>query len=598
MAAATLSAEERQTILSSAGVPLAASRVLPLMGGGKKVDPISPPASFGDSIQVRYGTIPTYTPYVQERWELVAYVNSTVIDDVAQPVYRESSVSGALNDAYGLGRLSTVGGTEVLPVADTYLEDGLGSVSAVMAGDGRISASYAYSPWGETAVDVGEFGGPALSGLGYQPELSHYGYNGEESTGASGLQYLRARWYDPTAGAFGSQDAYLGDAADPATLNRYAYVEGNPTASCDPTGHESRSTRGKTAKQVRRNSYNRNRVLSGNKGTWMQRSYTSKSLKTKTSGLLTTNKSMDKRLASGGKPRTTFKSNTVINKGGPSVIERAWSVYQITRSVGSTTKKIFSPSKTKKSSAQIYAEREAARVERLMCSTLPYYNAPKSKAKWDSMESFHIGLDTAGFADPTPISDGVNGGLYALQGRWGEAAISFISAVIPYAGDSLKVLKYAKKGVDAAVWAADAEKSSALIEQVATIAGESLKKARETVPPTGATGAMRVADSHHGNSAESTRLQHGYIIFREDAKGEVEVAKVGISGRPLNQNGTSGRANSQVNKNNRDSDEYTYWAVVMPEMMDGRALALEWEKQTAQAIIRAGQEMPLHKQPR
>ena len=76
---------------------------------------------------------------------MVAYVNSTVIDDVAQPLARESSVSGALNDTYGLGRLSTVGGTEAVPVADTYLEDGFGSVSAVMAGDGRIAASYAYA---------------------------------------------------------------------------------------------------------------------------------------------------------------------------------------------------------------------------------------------------------------------------------------------------------------------------------------------------------------------------------------------------------------------------------------------------------------------
>ena len=455
LAAATLSAEERQTILSSAGAPLATPRALPLMGGeaANATQEPAPAVSLGDSVQVRYGTIPTYTPYVQERWELVAYVNSTVIDDVAQPVYRESSVSGALNDAYGLSRLSTVGGTEALPVADTYLEDGLGSVSAVIAGDGRIAASYAYSPWGEAAVDVGEFGGPALSGLGYQPELSHYGYNGEESTGASGLQYLRARWYDPTAGAFGSQDAYLGDAADPATLNRYAYAEGNPTASCDPTGHESRSTRGKTAKQVRRNSYNRNRVLSGNKGTWMQRSYTSKSLKTKTSGLLTTNKSMDKRLASGGKPRTTSKSNTVINKGGPSVIERAWSVYQITRSVGSTTKKIFSPSKTKKSSAQIYAEREAARVERLMCSTLPYYNAPKQK---NHNSDIHTTLDVIGMAGGAPQlelvgagADGLNALLYAIKGDFGNASIS-IMALIPVAGTGASLVRTANKTASAA----------------------------------------------------------------------------------------------------------------------------------------------------
>lgn len=254
-------------------------------------------------------------------------------------------------------------------------------------------------------------------------------------------------------GAFGSRDSYLGDAADPATLNRYAYAEGNPTASCDPTGHESRSTRGKTAKQVRRNSYNRNRVLSGNKGTWMQRSYTSKSLKTKTSGLLTTNKSMDKRLASGGKPRTTSKSNTVINKGGPSVIERAWSVYQITRSVGSTTKKIFSPSKTKKSSAQIYAEREAARVERLMCSTLPYYNAPKQK---NHNSDIHTTLDVIGMAGGAPQlelvgagADGLNALLYAIKGDFGNASIS-IMALIPVAGTGASLVRTANKTASAA----------------------------------------------------------------------------------------------------------------------------------------------------
>ncbi len=38
-------------------------------------------------------------------------------------------------------------------------------------------------------------------------------------------------------GAFGSRDSLLGDTADPATLNRYAYAEGNPVAACDPTGH-------------------------------------------------------------------------------------------------------------------------------------------------------------------------------------------------------------------------------------------------------------------------------------------------------------------------------------------------------------------------
>ncbi len=457
LAAATLSSEERQTILSSAGVPLAAPRALPLRGNDL-VPAAQEPAvlkPLGDSVQVRYGTIPTYTPYVQERWELVAYVNSTVIDDVAQPLARESSVSGALNDTYGLGRLSTVGGTEAVPVADTYLEDGFGSVSAVMAGDGRIAASYAYAPWGEAAADTGEFGGPALGGIGYQSELPHYGYNGEEATGAAGLQYLRARWYDPGAGTFGSRDTYLGDAADPATLNRYAYAEGNPVASADPTGHESRSTRGKTAKQVRKNSYSRNRVLSGGKGTWMQRSYTSKALKTKTSGLLTTNRSMDRRLASGGKPKAPFQSNTIIRTSGSSVIEKAWSVSQAARSVGRTTKKIFSPSKKRKSSAQIYAEREAARIKRLMCSTLPYYNAPKQK---NHNSDTHTTLDIIGTFDPTPLSDGVNAIAYWREKDYTNMAISAIAAIIPYGGDLLKGGKVAKSIAKAA---SDASKESA-----------------------------------------------------------------------------------------------------------------------------------------
>ena len=176
--------------------------------------------------------MPTYSPYVQERWELVEYVNSTVLDGVAQPVWRESSAAGGLADVYGLSRLSTSGGNEGLAIADTYLEDGLGSVSAVLREGGAVAASLSYSPWGEEELAM-----ESLPGYGDRFERPHYGYNAELTSPEGGLQYLRARWYDPSMGAFGSRDSLLGDAADPATLNRYAYAEGNPVAACDPTGH-------------------------------------------------------------------------------------------------------------------------------------------------------------------------------------------------------------------------------------------------------------------------------------------------------------------------------------------------------------------------
>lgn len=122
-----------------------------------------------------------------------------------------------------------------LAIADTYLEDGLGSVSAVLREGGAVAASLSYSLWGEEELAM-----ESLPGYGDRFERPHYGYNAELTSPEGGLQYLRARWYDPSMGAFGSRDSLLGDAADPATLNRYAYAEGNPVASCDPTGHVTR----------------------------------------------------------------------------------------------------------------------------------------------------------------------------------------------------------------------------------------------------------------------------------------------------------------------------------------------------------------------
>jgi len=51
-----------------------------------------------------------------------------------------------------------------------------------------------------------------------------------------------------------------------------------------------------------------------------------------------------------------------------------------------------------------------------------------------------------------------------------------------------------------------------------------------------------------------------------------------ISGQALNQNGTSGRANSQVNKLNRQAGTERFSARVVKPNMPGRAKALKWEK--------------------
>lgn len=431
MAAATLSAEERQTILSSVGVPLAASRALPLMGDGKKVDPTSPPASFDDSIRVRYGTVPTYSPYVQERWELVEYVNSTVLDGVAQPVWRESSAAGGLADVYGLSRLSTSGGNESLAIADTYLEDGLGSVSAVLREGGAVAASLSYSPWGEE-----ELATESLPGYGDRFERPHYGYNAELTSPGGGLQYLRARWYDPSMGAFGSRDSLLGDAADPATLNRYAYAEGNPVASCDPTGHESRvKYGGANANRIRRLAYNPRRGVGASTGTWMSRNYTQKALSSKKPGLLTTRRVSNPVLASGGKRRAAVQSSakSVVSTGAGKM--QTWVGAQTTgRSLTSRLAATRGGTRAAAKRSALYgqARRDRDRQMELFCTTAEYFGAP-GKKNFDSDP--HTTLDVMGMAsgqlEPVGIAaDLLNAVLYAIEGDRGNAATSGV-AVVP-----------------------------------------------------------------------------------------------------------------------------------------------------------------------
>ena len=82
-----------------------------------------------------------------------------------------------------------------------------------------------------------------------------------ESAGSStstDLYDFGARSYDPSLGAFTSFDSVSGSAANPLTLNRYLYANGNPATLVDPDGHwatmrdEGRDpTQGRTIIQVR-----------------------------------------------------------------------------------------------------------------------------------------------------------------------------------------------------------------------------------------------------------------------------------------------------------------------------------------------------------
>jgi len=106
---------------------------------------------------------------------------------------------------------------------EVYHTDRLGSVRAITDAAGAVTATYR----------TDEFGIPtATTGTSTQP----FAFTGEPRD-ASGLSYLRARSYDPSLGRFMTRDTWAGSTADPASLDRYAYVGNRATTFSDPTGH-------------------------------------------------------------------------------------------------------------------------------------------------------------------------------------------------------------------------------------------------------------------------------------------------------------------------------------------------------------------------
>ena len=98
----------------------------------------------------------------------------------------------------------------------------LASIRAVTDGTGAVIATFRTDEFGIPTSSTGASGSP-------------FRYTGEPLD-ASGLTYLRARYYDPSIGRFMSRDPFAGFASSPLSLNRYRYVENTPATWSDPSG--------------------------------------------------------------------------------------------------------------------------------------------------------------------------------------------------------------------------------------------------------------------------------------------------------------------------------------------------------------------------
>ena len=144
-------------------------------------------------------------------------------------VLQEMATVGGLR-SYTLG-LDVVSQWDAANALAYLLYDGHGSTRALLDASGAVLQRYLYDAYGNV-----------LSGIGYAGLTSAANaitsllYSGEQTDKATGLQYLRARYYNPRTGRFNRLDPFSGNAFDPQSLHKYLYARANPILYLDPSG--------------------------------------------------------------------------------------------------------------------------------------------------------------------------------------------------------------------------------------------------------------------------------------------------------------------------------------------------------------------------
>jgi RHS repeat-associated protein len=164
----------------------------------------------GDGLRVRARTFVSSRRDDDFVWDVSAGL-PVVLQDTLTP---QSGSPTTTTYLYGLGLvLETVGSTSYF-----YLSDGLGSTTELTDTSASVQNSYQYDVWGSLRATSGS-------------TANQFEFAGQQTdhNANRGLQYLRARYYDPSLGRFISRDLV------PAG-NRYAYASNNPISWADPLG--------------------------------------------------------------------------------------------------------------------------------------------------------------------------------------------------------------------------------------------------------------------------------------------------------------------------------------------------------------------------
>lgn len=157
---------------------------------------------------------------VIEDGKKTTFVNDTnsALSMVIMKIDNEQNV---IRYVYGLGLLGEEEGEEYR----VYHFDRRGSTIALTDMDGIVTDRYMYGTYGELLLHDGSSDIIFL-------------YDGKDGvvTDNNGLYYMRARYYSPELKRFINADILVGSIGEGDSVNRYAYVNGNPVSFVDPFG--------------------------------------------------------------------------------------------------------------------------------------------------------------------------------------------------------------------------------------------------------------------------------------------------------------------------------------------------------------------------
>lgn len=168
--------------------------------------------------------------YDHENHRTSMTVNGTTTKYVINP---EAVLSQVLMETDGTGKPTAwyvygnglIGRQDANGAYQSYHYDRRGSTLALTDAKGQLTDTYSYGTYGESL---------GHEGTTEQP----FQYNGRDGvmTDPNGLYQMRARYYNPEIKRFVNRDVLSGSIDDGLTMNRYAYVNGNPISYIDPFG--------------------------------------------------------------------------------------------------------------------------------------------------------------------------------------------------------------------------------------------------------------------------------------------------------------------------------------------------------------------------